>query len=77
MILTAITGQTIEKAHVFDVHLGETLAPYVTLVPLKAILPLKRGDGQILIDEASVGRVRMQMDWQDADEGTLDHREPA
>ena len=29
--LTPIIGQTIEKTHVFDVHLGETLAPYVTL----------------------------------------------
>ena len=39
--LTAITGQTIEARHVFDVHLGETLIPYATLEPLKAILPLE------------------------------------
>ena len=37
--LTAITMKTIENPHVFDVHLGETIAPYVTLNPLKAILP--------------------------------------
>ena len=42
--LTAITGQTIEKAHLFDVHLGETVVPYATLTPLKALLPLKQGD---------------------------------
>ena len=33
--LTAITGQTIEARHVFDVHLGETVVPYTTLDPLK------------------------------------------
>ena len=42
--LTAITGQTVEDRHLFDVHLGETIAPYVALEPLKALLPLKRGD---------------------------------
>ena len=57
--LTAITGQTIEKAHLFDVHLGETLAPYVTLTPLKAILPMRIGDGEIPVDEGGVSRVRM------------------
>ncbi len=45
--LTAITGQTIENTHLFDVHLGETVVPYATLDPLKALLPLKSGDGEI------------------------------
>ncbi len=44
--LTAITGQTVEAQHVYDVHLGETLAPYVTLDPLKAVLPVKRGESR-------------------------------
>ena len=57
--LTAITGQTIEKTHLFDVHLGETVAPYVTLTPLKAILPLKRSDDQIPVDQGGVTGVRM------------------
>ena len=57
--LTAITGQTIENAHLFDVHLGETLAPYVTLPPLKAVLPLRRGDPAIPIDESGIARVRL------------------
>ncbi len=39
--LSAITGQTIEETHVFDVHLGETLVPYATLEPLKAVLPIR------------------------------------
>ncbi len=50
--LAAISEQTIEKAHVFDVHLGETVVPYATLDPLKVILPLKQGDAQIPIAEA-------------------------
>ena len=33
--LTAVTGQTVENRHLFDVHLGETIAPYVALEPLK------------------------------------------
>ena len=45
--LTAITGQTVENRHLFDVHLGETIAPYVALEPLKALLPLKRGEAAI------------------------------
>ena len=45
--LTAITGQTVENRHLFDIHLGETIAPYVTLEPLKALLPLKRGDAAL------------------------------
>ena len=57
--LTTITGQTIEKTHVFDVHLGETVAPYVTLNPLKAILPLKKGDVEMPVEEGGVSRIRM------------------
>ncbi len=45
--LTAITQQTVEAAHLFDVYLGETVAPYVTLDPLKALLPMKRTDRSI------------------------------
>ena len=59
--LTAITQQTVETAHLFDVHLGETLAPYVTLDPLKALLPIKRADPSIAIsgDADGVGGVRI------------------
>ena len=41
--LTAISEQTVESAHVFNVHLGETVVPYATLDPLKAVLPLRAG----------------------------------
>ena len=59
--LTAITQQTVEAAHLFDVHLGETLAPYVTLDPLKALLPIKRADPSIAIsaDANGMGGVRL------------------
>ncbi len=59
--LTAITQQTVEASHLFDVHLGETLAPYVTLNPLKALLPLKRTDPLMAIsaDAAGVGGIRL------------------
>ncbi len=56
--LTAITGQTVERRHLFDVHLGETVAPYVTLEPLKALLPLKQGDAAIPADAEGPGGIR-------------------
>ena len=57
--LTAITGQTVERKHLFDVHLGETVAPYVTLEPLKTLLPLKRGDNAIPTDADGPGGIRL------------------
>ena len=57
--LTAITGQTVEKRHLFNVHLGETVAPYVTLEPLKALLPLKQGDAAIPTDDDGPGGIRL------------------
>ena len=57
--LAAITGQTIETQHVFDVHLGETLVPYKTLDPLKAVLPLKPTDSGLPADVKGVGGVRL------------------
>ena len=59
--LTAITQQTVETAHLFDVHLGETLAPYVTLDPLKALLPISRNDPSIAksADGSGIGGVRI------------------
>ena len=57
--LTAITGQTVEAAHLFDMHLGETLVPYATLEPLKALLPLRQGESAIPVDTNGVGGVRL------------------
>ena len=69
--LTAITGQTIENTHLLDVHLGETVVPYATLTPLKALLPLKNRDSKMPTDDDGVGGVnlgglerRMRDRWQ-------------
>ena len=59
MDLTAITGQTVENRHLFDVHLGETIAPYVALEPLKVLLPLKREDVAIPTDDDGPGGIRL------------------
>ena len=57
--LTAITGQTIEARHVFDVHMGETVVPYATLDPLKAVLPFRKSDAEIPADAKGVGGIRL------------------
>ena len=55
--LAALTGQTIENAHLFHVHLGETVVPYATLEPLKALLPLKQGDVRLPKGKKGVGGI--------------------
>ncbi len=69
--LSAITGQTIETQHVHDVHLGETVVPYATLNPLKAILPFKQSDIRLPSGSEGVGGInlgalgqRMRSRWQ-------------
>lgn len=57
--LTALGRQTIENRHWFAVHLGETIAPYVALEPLRALLPLKRGDYALPTDREGVGGIRL------------------
>ena len=59
LALTAITSQTVENRHFFNVHLGETIAPYVAMEPLKALLPLKQGDAAIPTDVSGPGGVRL------------------
>ena len=56
--LTAITNQTVENNYVYDVYLGETLVPYSTLGPLKAILPIRRDDGEIPVDTKGIGGIQ-------------------
>ena len=57
--LTALTQQTVEASHRFDVHLGETLVPYATLDPLKALLPFRRTASAIPVDKRGVGGIRI------------------
>ena len=65
LALPELTGQTIESGHVYDVHLGETVVPYATLDPLKAILPLRHGEHEFPVDTDGPGGVRL---------GSLDQR---
>ena len=57
--LADISEQTVEMAHVFDVHLGETVVPYATLNPLQVVLPLKRGQDEIPTSDNGVGGIRV------------------
>ena len=57
--LSAISEQTIETSHVYDVHLGETVVPYATLPPLKAVLPVRQTEDRIPMDANGVGGVRL------------------
>ena len=57
--LTAVSEQTVEAVHMFDVHLGATVVPYATLDPLQAILPLRRGEYQIPTSKRGVGGIRL------------------
>ena len=57
--LATVSEQTVEVAHVFDVHLGETIVPYATLDPLRAALPLKRGEHEVPTGKNGVGGIRL------------------
>ena len=57
--LVALSEQTIETAHVFDIFLGETIAPYTTLEPSQAVLPLRHDDHQMPTDEDGTGGIRL------------------
>ena len=68
--LPELANQAIEAEHVFDVHLGETVAPYALLEPLKAVLPLSKSTGDLVkkdegwygVDPLSLGD-RMRRRW--------------
>ncbi len=81
--LTAITGQTIDADHVHDVESGETVAPYATLQPLKAVLPLRTGDSSIPFDPHGTGDIqpggvarRMRDRWQTVSSLWEQHKRP-
>lgn len=57
--LSELTDQSYERIHLFNVYLGETITPYTTLAPTKALLPLKRGDTRLPVDSAGVGGVNL------------------
>ena len=82
--LSALTRQAIEAVHLFDVHLGETVVPYATLPPLKAILPLKRSDTEFTRDPNGVEGIkvsslaeRMQARWRTISRLWAENKKPA
>ena len=68
--LAMLNTNTVEVDHVFDVHLGETVVPYFTSEPRKAVLPVKpsvvASSGTSVsihgVDARSLGR-RMRRRW--------------
>ncbi len=48
---TELIGASIEKEHIWDIHLGETVAPYVLLEPRRVVLPIRQGE---TLDEPKV-----------------------
>ncbi len=79
----ALKSQPIEAEHVFDVHLGETVAPYLLLDPLKAVLPLSHQTGQLErqdggwygLNPLSLGD-RMRQRWRAINELWDKHKNP-
>ena len=64
--LEELVDSHIEESHVWDVHLGATVTPYVLLEPRQAVLPVRRGES--LTDSSSGDAIR------GVDPATLDHR---
>ena len=57
--LESIKEMTVDTQYMYDVHLGETVAPYAALEPLKAVLPMKRDDGEIPFDPDGPGGIEI------------------
>ena len=84
--LTAISGSMIEETHVFRAVLGENVAPYVTLEPLLAVLPVRRDNGDMLpagdgefsvagVDLQPLGRL-MRRRWRTVSALWDEHKQP-
>ena len=70
--LSDLHTRTVEEAHVFDVHLGETVVPYTTLAPLRAVLPIGATTGELELESTGTSGIRtgslhrrMQRRWRD------------
>ncbi len=71
-----LNGFVVSQDNVFDVYLGESMAPYVTLPPRTAVLPISKGSmtvpldhGECKLDETGqhVGRMRCALNVQALD----------
>ena len=51
-----LTNAPIEEEHIWDIHLGETVAPYVLLEARKAVLPVRRGNPEEAAKQINLAR---------------------
>ena len=72
--LQRLDTRTVEADHVYDTYLGETVVPYATLDPLKAVLPINPVSGELEKDDTISHGIRsgslmrnMQRRWRDVD----------
>lgn len=51
-----LINMSIEEEHIWNIHLGETIAPFVLLEPRKAVLPIRHGENlkEPKADEATI-----------------------
>ncbi len=81
--LATLANQPIETTHLEDIHLGETLAPYVLLEPLRAVLPLSRASRELAkvseglhgINPGTLGN-RMRRRWREMNRLWDQHKNP-
>ena len=80
--LTGLTGNAVEKTHMFDVLLGETVVPYGLLPPLRAVLPISPDKSRIVtrpdgstVDPASLNH-RFRGRWQEMNKLWDAHKSP-
>ena len=71
----------IERDHVWPIHLGQTLAPYVLLEPRHVVLPLSRRGGELIKDDGGIDGIapsalgrRMRRRWLSMNQLWLEHR---
>ena len=81
--LLTLNGNTIEKEHLYNAHLGETLVPYATLNPLKVILPVRHGKTIIEYDSdarndvvAAAMERRMRDRWSEINHAWEENKRP-
>ena len=51
--VSVLSGNIVHDDNLFDVYLGEAIAPYVTLLPLTAVLPVDKPSMKLPLDHSS------------------------
>ena len=81
--LPSLNANTIEREHLYDAHLGETLVPYATLEPLKVILPARTGSTRVEHDPGSPNGIatsamerRMRSRWNEINRAWEENKRP-